>query len=180
MGKMAETAYGMVALNLMGRMNAMAGNGSTRVEAIKSTVLHESGHDMGFQHNFIAGDSYTRQGLQNKGFTRRNGRGDVGDALRAGQHLAEAGLARATTGRSRSDRMTTTRSSGAIRASRSAQDPEDELPTLHRWASGGRIPPTRFASDEDVAWGTRTRSIRASMVRSSRLIGLAGVPRSSI
>ncbi len=72
MGKMAETAYGMVALNLMGRMSATTEQQYT-LEAIRSTVLHESGHDMGFQHNFIAGDSYSAKDLQNKGFTSRMG-----------------------------------------------------------------------------------------------------------
>ncbi len=44
-----------------------------RMEAIRSVILHESGHDLGLQHNFIGALAYTAKDLQNTGFTEKYG-----------------------------------------------------------------------------------------------------------
>ena len=42
-------------------------------DAMRSTVLHEMGHNMGMQHNFIGSEAYTAKDLQSLSFTRRYG-----------------------------------------------------------------------------------------------------------
>ena len=151
MGKLAETAYGRVALNLMGRMDSMSEQQYT-LDAIKNTVLHESGHDMGFQHNFIAAGAYTAKDLQSKGFTSRMG---VATSV---MHYAPLNLWPKKNGQG--DYWQTTLGPYDYYAIRwgyaripGARAPEDELPTLHRWAAGWTNPNYMFASDEDVSWG---------------------------
>src|SRR5207253_7170959 len=43
------------------------------MDNMRSLVLHESGHDMGFQHNFIGSTAYSAKQLQSKSFTSRYG-----------------------------------------------------------------------------------------------------------
>lgn len=115
---------------------------------IRAIVLHESGHDMGLQHNFIGSEAYTARELQSMAFTSRNGiassvmeytplnlwpRGTpqgtyVQDALGPyDYHAIEYGY-------------------GYVPAS----TPEQELPALRRIASQWNDPLYRFESDEDV------------------------------
>jgi uncharacterized protein DUF4953/uncharacterized protein DUF5117 len=118
-----------------------------------SLVLHESGHDMGFQHNFIGSMAYTAKQLQSKAFTDRNGvatsvmeyvpanlwpkgtpQGDYWQ-IAVGPydyHAIEYGY-------------------GYIPG---AQTPEQELPALRRIASAWSNPLYSFASDEDVGFGS--------------------------
>ena len=42
-------------------------------ELVKAVMLHESGHDLGLQHNFIGSEAYTAADLQSKAFTQRYG-----------------------------------------------------------------------------------------------------------
>jgi hypothetical protein len=152
MGKMAQTAFGAIALTLMGRMDAMTEQQYT-LESLKSTVLHESGHDMGFQHNFISGDAYTAKDLQNKGFTTQMG---VATSV---MHYAPLNIWPKGTGQGNYWQVAVGPYDyyaikwGYARIP-GARTPEDELPTLNRWASVWSNPTYRFASDEDVAWGS--------------------------
>ncbi|HEY5095644.1 MAG TPA: zinc-dependent metalloprotease [Candidatus Eremiobacteraceae bacterium] len=121
-------------------------------DAMRSTVLHEMGHNMGMQHNFIGSEAYTAKDLQSLDFTRRYGTTSsvmeyaplniwpkgygqgmyFADALGPYDYYAirfgYAPIPGATT-------------------------PDAEWPTLERWAQGWSDPKYRYASDEDVSWG---------------------------
>jgi hypothetical protein len=117
-----------------------------------STILHETGHNLGMQHNFIGSMAYSAKQLQDKRFTaqygiastvmeyaplniwpRRYAQGDfyqtaLGPYDYYAMRWAYAPIPGATT-------------------------PEAELPTLRRWAAAWTDPRYRYASDEDVSWG---------------------------
>jgi hypothetical protein len=114
---------------------------------IQYVVLHESGHDMGLQHNFIGSTAYSAQNLQDKSFTAKYGigssvmeydpfniwpkgtpQGDY-DQLVLGPY----------------DQYAIKYGYGYI-----AGTPGQQLPTLRRWASKWAQPYYRFASDEDA------------------------------
>jgi hypothetical protein len=110
-------------------------------------VLHESGHDMGLQHNFIGSMAYTAKNLQDKSFTAKYGigssvmeydpfniwpkgtpQGDY-DQLVLGPY----------------DLYAIKYGYGYVPGT-----PQQQLPTLRRWASKWADPYYRFASDEDA------------------------------
>jgi len=114
-------------------------------------ILHETGHNLGFQHNFIGSLAYTAKQLQDKNFTSKFGitsttmeyaplnlwprgtpQGDLHQAVLGpydyyAVHWTYAPIP-------------------------GAKSPEEELPTLRRWASAWSDPRYRYASDEDVSW----------------------------
>jgi hypothetical protein len=115
---------------------------------IFAVTLHESGHDLGLQHNFMAPYAYTARDLQSAAFTSKYGiassvmsytlfnlwpRGTPEGALEQmvlgpyDYHAVEYGY-------------------GYIRAS----TPQEELPSLRRIAEQWSNPLYRFASDEDA------------------------------
>jgi hypothetical protein len=116
---------------------------------IRSVILHESGHDLGLQHNFIGSEAYTAADVQNKSFTDKYGiassvmeynplniwpkgtpNGDF-DQLVLGPydyHAIHYGY-------------------GYIP---NITAPEQERTTLNQWASHWSDPRLRFASDEDA------------------------------
>lgn len=115
----------------------------------RSIILHESGHDFGLQHNFIGSMAYSAQQVQNKAFTSKYGisssvmeynplniwpkgtsQGDF-DQLVLGPY----------------DYYAIQYGYGYIP---NATTPEQELPTLRKWASRWTDPKYRFASDEDA------------------------------
>jgi hypothetical protein len=119
------------------------------LEALRATVLHESGHDLGLQHNFIGSMAYTAHDLQSKAFTDRYGvassvmeyspinlwprgtpQGDYEQIVLGpyDYHAIQYGY-------------------GYVAG---ASTPEQELPALRRIASMWSNPLYRFASDEDV------------------------------
>jgi hypothetical protein len=117
-----------------------------------ATIMHETGHNLGMQHNFIGSRAYTAKELQDPAFTakygiastvmeyaptnlwpRPYGQGDYSQTVLGpydyyAMHWAYAPIAGADT-------------------------PEAELPTLRSWAAAWSDPRYRYASDEDVAWG---------------------------
>ncbi len=116
---------------------------------IRSVILHESGHDLGLQHNFIGSEAYTAADVQNKAFTRKYGiassvmeynptniwpkgtpNGDY-DQLVLGPY----------------DYYAVHYGYGFIP---NVTSPEQERATLNRWASHWADPRYRFASDEDA------------------------------
>ncbi|HEV2037324.1 MAG TPA: zinc-dependent metalloprotease, partial [Candidatus Eremiobacteraceae bacterium] len=150
MGKYAETQYGRIALSLMDRLDAASETQYT-LDAIRSTVLHESGHDMGFQHNFISAGAYSARDLQSKRFTNQMG---VATSV---MHYAPVNLWPKKVGQgSYWQTVLGPYDYYAIKWGYAripgARIPEDELPTLHRWASVWTNPTYMFASDEDVSW----------------------------
>jgi hypothetical protein len=116
---------------------------------IRSVILHESGHDLGLQHNFIGSEAYTAAQIQNKAFTDRYGiassvmeynplnlwprgtpNGDY-DQLVLGPY----------------DYYAIHYGYGYIP---NVTSPEQERVTLNQWASHWADPRLRFASDEDA------------------------------
>ncbi|MHB8462260.1 MAG: zinc-dependent metalloprotease [Vulcanimicrobiaceae bacterium] len=119
--------------------------------SIKAEIMHETGHNIGMQHNFIGSMAYTAADLQNPAFTAKYGVASTvmeyapinlwPRPYRQGNYyqstlgpydyyIARYGYARIP----------------------GATTPESELPTLQRWASGWSDPRFRYASDEDVSW----------------------------
>ncbi len=121
------------------------------LDFLKSIVLHESGHNWGLQHNFIASQAYTASEVRSKGFTERYG-------------LANSVMEYTPTnvwpkGMSRGDYFQTVLGPYDYYAIKygyatiaGASTPEQERPTLLRWASAWSNPWYRFAMDEDVNW----------------------------
>src|SRR5579883_235106 len=119
-------------------------------ELERAIVLHESGHDMGLQHNFIGSLAYTAKDLQSKAFTSRYG---IASSVMEYSPVANIW----PKGTSNGDYEQTVLGPYDYYAIRygyayipGAKRPEDELPTLRRWASDWTNPSHRFASDEDA------------------------------
>ena len=123
------------------------------LQNLRATVLHESGHDMGLQHNYMGSMAYTAAQLQSKAFTDVNGvatsvmeyvpinvwpkgtpQGDYAQVAIGpyDYHAIQYGY-------------------GYVA---NARTPRDELPALRRIASAWNDPRFWFASDEDVAFGS--------------------------
>ena len=120
---------------------------------IRSVTLHESGHDMGLQHNFIASEAYTAKNLQNKAFTSRYG---VANSVMEYSPLniwpkntAQGDYNQLVLGPY--DYYAIRYGYGYIAGART---PEGELPVLRQWASRWSEPYYRFASDEDTAFAS--------------------------
>src|SRR5579872_356404 len=113
-------------------------------------VLHESGHDMGLQHNFIGSMAYTAAQLQSKAFTDKYG---VTSSVM--EYTPVANLWPKGTRNGEYEQTTLgPYDYYAIRYGYAyiprAKTPEQEIPTLRGWASGWANPMQRFASDEDA------------------------------
>lgn len=150
--KLAETKFGDVALDLMNRLDGPGDSWQYHLDSLRSTILHESGHDMGFQHNFIGSQAYTSAQLQDKSFTARMG---VASSV---MEYAPLNLWPKPKGQgSYWQTVLGPYDYYAIHWGYAripgARTPQDELPTLHRWAAAGWTNPlTTFASDEDVSY----------------------------
>ena len=115
---------------------------------IRSVILHESGHDLGLQHNFIASEAYTAKQLQNKSFTSTHG---IANSV---MEYSPTNLWPKGTPQGDYDQLVlgpydyyaVQYGYGYI----PAHSPQQELPTLRRWASRWSDPNYRFASDEDA------------------------------
>jgi hypothetical protein len=147
-----NTAYTYLVAPMRGLPDDPAARRRFVLDNLRATVLHESGHDMGLQHNFIGSMAYTASQLQSKSFTGSNGiatsvmeyaplnvwpkgtaQGDYSQVVIGpyDYHAIEYGY-------------------GYVANSRT---PRDELPALHRIASAWNDPRFRFDSDEDVSFG---------------------------
>ena len=124
-----------------------------RLDDIRAVILHESGHDLGLQHNFIAYLAYSSKDLQNRAFTEKFGvatsvmgynpvnlwprptpQGDY-EQLTLGPydyHAVKWGYEYVP----------------------NASTPQAEIPTLNQVALQWSNPLYRFASDEDVDFET--------------------------
>ncbi len=116
---------------------------------LRSVVMHESGHDMGLQHNFIGSMAYTAKDLQNSAFTRKYG---IATSVMeyAPINLWPKGTPQGNYVQSvlgPYDYYAIHYGYGYIPG---AKTPAAELPTLRRWASKWANPIYRFASDEDA------------------------------
>ena len=116
-----------------------------------STIMHETGHNLGLQHNFLGSRAYSAAELQDPAFTATHG-------------IASTVMEYAPTnlwprGTPQGDYKQTTLGPYDYYAMQWAYDripdaatPEDEIPTLSRLASSWSDPAYRYASDEDVSW----------------------------
>jgi len=116
---------------------------------LHAVVLHESGHDFGLQHNFIAHEAYTARQLQSKAFTDRYGI--------ASSAMEYAPINLWPKGTPQGDYVQLPLGPYDYYAIHygygfipNAATPRAELPTLNRWASNWNNPWLRFASDEDA------------------------------
>ncbi|HTX60505.1 MAG TPA: zinc-dependent metalloprotease [Verrucomicrobiae bacterium] len=112
-------------------------------------VLHESGHDLGLQHNFIGSMAYTAADLQSKTFTSK-----YGIATSVMEYTPVNVWPKGTPNGDYHQMVLGPYDYYAVRYGYGtvpgATTPEAELPTLSHWASKWPDPLYRFASDEDV------------------------------
>ncbi len=116
---------------------------------IRSVILHESGHDLGLQHNFIGHEAYTARDLQSKAFTAKYG---IASSVMeyAPINLWPRGTPQGDYNQlvlGPYDYYAVNYGYGYIPG---AQTPQQEQSTLNRWASRWANPRYRFASDEDA------------------------------
>lgn len=121
------------------------------MQNLRALVLHESGHDMGLQHNFIGSMAYTAKDLQSKSFTDKMG---VSSSV-----MEYAPINLWPKGTPQGDYAQLVLGPYDYHAIQygyeyipGAGTPQAELPTLHRIASLWANPYLRFASDEDVSF----------------------------
>ena len=116
---------------------------------IRAVVLHESGHDLGLQHNFIGSMAYTARELQDTSFTSTHG---VASSV---MEYAPINLWPKGTPQGNYEQLVLGPYDyyavhfgyGYVA---NASTPEAEVRTLNGWASRWSDPMYRFASDEDA------------------------------
>jgi hypothetical protein len=117
-----------------------------------ATIMHETGHNLGMQHNFIGSRAYTAKELQDPAFTAKYGI--------ASTVMEYAPLNLWPRGTSQGDYHQTVLGPYDYYAMQwaygtipGATTPEAEIPALKKLASKWSDPKFRYASDEDVSWG---------------------------
>lgn len=120
-------------------------------DSVFAALVHEMGHNMGMQHNFIGSMAYSAKNLQDPAFTHRFGI--------ASSVMEYAPMNLWPRGTGQGDYFQTTLGPYDYYAIKygyayipGAATPQDELPTLQRWAAGWSDPRFRYASDEDVSF----------------------------
>jgi hypothetical protein len=120
-------------------------------DSLFAELLHETGHNMGMQHNFIGSDAYTAKELQDPAFTAKYG------VTTTAMEYAPMNLWPRQYGQG--DYFQTTNGpydyhimQYAYQPIPGAKTPQDEWPTLEKWASQWSNPLYRYGSDEDVSW----------------------------
>lgn len=150
-GERSNYTFGITALAIVGAANGYAVPERFSNEFLKSIVLHESGHDFGLRHNFIGSEAYTARQLQDPNFVRAHG---VANSV-----MEYSPINLWPKGTRQGGYFQTTFGPYDYYAIRygyapigGARTPQDELPTLRRWAAAWTQPQFRYASDEDVSW----------------------------
>jgi len=115
------------------------------------TILHETGHNLGFQHNFIGSLAYTAKQLQDKAFTSKYGITSTTMEY-APVNLWPRGTPQGDFHQTVLGPYDYFEVRWGYAAIPGARTPEEEVPTLRRWASVWTDPYYRYASDEDVSW----------------------------
>jgi hypothetical protein len=120
-------------------------------DAIFAEILHETGHNQGMQHNFIASQAYTAKNLQSMAFTQKYG------VAASAMEYAPINLWPRGDNQGTYFQMTPGPYDYYVihwgyADIPGANSPQAELPTLRKWASAWSDPRYRYASDEDVAW----------------------------
>jgi len=150
-GMRDQAAYGSVALRLMGVLSSYQTPSQYTYDFLKAILLHEAGHDMGLQHNYIGSEAYTAKQLQSKAFTSQ-----YGVATSVMEYSPINLWPKGTPNGSYFQTVLGPYDYYAIHWGYAripgARTPEDELPTLRRWAQQWSNPMYSFASDEDASW----------------------------
>jgi hypothetical protein len=141
--------YKYVVAPVRGLPDSAAAERAFADNVIRAVILHESGHDLGLQHNFIGHEAYTAAELQSKSFTSKYG---IASSVMeyAPVNLWPKGTPQGDYNQlvlGPYDYYAVHYGYGYIAG---AQTPQQELPTLERWASRWTDPRYRFASDEDA------------------------------
>jgi hypothetical protein len=148
---MAGRLYRYVVAPARGLADNAAAERQFTLQWLRATVLHESGHDMGLQHNFIGSMAYTARDLQSQAFTQR-----YGVATSVMEYAPVNLWPRGTPQGQYAQTVLGPYDYHAIQYGYEyvpgASTPEQELPALRRVASMWSNPTYRFASDEDVAF----------------------------
>ena len=114
-------------------------------------TLHETGHDMGLQHNFIASEAYTQAQLRSKAFTAAHG--TVTSVMEyTPTNIWPKGASQGSIFMTVLGPYDYYAIHWGYAPVPGARTPEDEVPTLHKWAAQWSNPWFRFASDEDTDW----------------------------
>jgi len=149
---MAGRLYRYVIAPARGLPDSLVAERKFTIELVRSVTLHESGHTLGLQHNFIASRAYTPQQLQSASWTRANG---ISSSV---MDYTPVNLwPKGTPQGEYSQLVLGPYDYHAIQygyAYVNASTPTQELPTLKRWASQWPDPKFRFASDEDAQFGS--------------------------
>lgn len=152
-GKEREATFGRVALAAMGHPLTGSALATYNDQLMQSFIVHESGHGFGLQHNFISSMAYTAKQVQNKSFTEKYG---VATSVMeyAPLNLWPKGYPQGTYWQVVLGPYDYHAIHWGYARVPGARTPQEEVPTLHRWASAWSNPLYRFASDEDVAYGS--------------------------
>jgi Met-zincin/Domain of unknown function (DUF5117)/Domain of unknown function (DUF5118) len=144
-GLEVESAFGATALTLMGQTGDLD---EFVYERIKAVTMHEVGHDFGLSHNFIAHNAYSPDDLRSAAFTKAHG-----TSASVMDYWPVNLWPKGTSHGSFSPTTLGTYDYHVIHwgyaAVPGAQTPQDEVPTLARWASAASDPRYAFAGDED-------------------------------
>jgi len=144
-GEAAQSAFGITALELMGE----SGNLDTYVyQRIKAVTMHEVGHDFGLSHNFIAHNAFTANELKSAAFTSANGTSaSVMDYWPV--NIWPKGTSHGTYSPIALGPYDYHVIHWGYAPIPGATTPQDEGPTLARWAAASQDPKYAFAGDED-------------------------------
>ncbi|HET9029972.1 MAG TPA: zinc-dependent metalloprotease [Candidatus Aquilonibacter sp.] len=120
-------------------------------DAIVATLLHETGHNLGMQHNFIGHDAYAAKQLQDPNWTATHG-----IATTVMEYTPLNIWPKGTGQGAYQQKVLGPYDYYAMKYAYgyipNAPTPEAEIPTLEREAAAWSNPLYRYASDEDVAW----------------------------
>ncbi len=149
---LAGRVYRFLIAPARGLPNTDAARDAFVQQAMVATVLHEAGHNMGLQHNFIGSMAYSAQDLQNPAFTQKYG------VTSSVMEYAPLNLwPKGTPQGDYEQQVVGPYDYYAIRYGYAyvagATTPQAEKATLDGWASHWEDPKYRFASDEDVSFG---------------------------
>jgi len=120
-------------------------------DAMFSLVLHEMGHNLGLQHNFIGSEAYTARDLQSMAFTQKNG--ITTSAMEyAPLNLWPRSFSQGTYYQTTVGPYDYYAIHYGYQSIPGAQTPEAEVPTLDQWGQAWTNPLYRYGSDEDAQW----------------------------
>ena len=152
LGMARESSFGRIALDLMGQPLVGAGLSTYVNDGLLWTIMHESGHALGLQHNFIGTQAYTVKQMQSRDFTSKFGlSSSVMDYV--GINLWPKGMGSGEYWQTMLGPYDYHAIHWGYARIPGAKTPQDEVSTLNRWASNWNNPQYRFASDEDAGFG---------------------------